>query len=128
MPAVVDGAPINGTRGGGVAGVLAEDGTDDVPSASGEGRTATPPSTEAITIVDWKAGRRPTCADEIENRLVQLDIYRLLLSGQWGVPLRNIHATLYYLSQSDPRFRAIPANDRDESAVIAEIREGRRLS
>lgn len=128
ITAIVDGAPINGTIDAVFAGGLDDDGTDDDPSSSGEGRTATPPSTEAITIVDWKTGRRPTSADEIENRLVQLDIYRLLLSGQWGVPLRNIHATLYYLSQSDPRFRAIPANDRDESAVIAEIREGRRLS
>lgn len=51
------------------------------------------------TIVDWKTGKKPRKKEEIQEKLVQLDMYRLLLSAMEGVPLDAIDACLYYLSE-----------------------------
>ncbi|MFR6531294.1 MAG: PD-(D/E)XK nuclease family protein [Bifidobacterium pseudocatenulatum] len=39
------------------------------------------------TIVDWKTGKKPRKKEEIQEKLAQLDMYRLLLSAMEGVPL-----------------------------------------
>ncbi|RSX58102.1 ATP-dependent DNA helicase [Bifidobacterium samirii] len=76
------------------------------------------------TIVDWKTGRRPRRADEIDARLVQLDWYRLLLAYIENVELDSIDATLYYLSESDEGKRELHARAKSEAEILAELNDG----
>ena len=80
--------------------------------------------TKRYTIVDWKTGRRPRRADEIDARLVQLDWYRLLLAGIENVELDSIDATLYYLSESDEGMRELHARAKSEAEILAELNDG----
>ena len=123
---MVDDGSINGTIDAVFAGGIADERTKAEGSVPSTGDAGT--ADDVLTIVDWKTGRKPTAVEDVENRLVQLDIYRLLLSGQLGVPLENIQATLYYLSEKDPQSRAIPARNRTREEIVSLIREGRRLS
>ncbi|WP_033493095.1 ATP-dependent helicase [Bifidobacterium biavatii] len=76
------------------------------------------------TIVDWKTGYRPVKPKDIERKLVQLDWYRLLLSIIERVPLECIDATLYYLREEDEAKRELPALDKTETQILAELRDG----
>ena len=76
------------------------------------------------TVVDWKTGRRPRGAEDIDARLVQLDWYRLLLSRIEDVPLEAIDATLYYLSESDEGMRELHARAKSEAEILAELDDG----
>lgn len=81
-------------------------------------------SSKRFTIVDWKTGRRPKKQDEIDQKLAQLDMYRLLFSKITDTPLGSIDATLYYVSEADERDREIHALVKDESSILAELRLG----
>lgn len=80
--------------------------------------------TKRFTVVDWKTGRKPTDARDVREKLVQLDLYRLLLSAVEGVPLKAIDATLYYLSEPDEAARWLRAEPKDDARILAELREG----
>ncbi|MBQ9687591.1 MAG: ATP-dependent helicase [Aeriscardovia sp.] len=56
-----------------------------------------PNETTSLTIVDWKTGHEPKTQKEINERLLQLDIYRLALSRNTQYSLKNIDACLYYV-------------------------------
>lgn len=115
---VVDGLPVNGRLDAVFAGGFdprrPEDASSDV-----DGR---------YVIVDWKTGRRP--GDDVmrRSRLVQLDVYRLLVARQLGVPLRSVSATLCYIDYESVEERYVPAEPRDEEEILREIRDGRYLS
>ena len=76
------------------------------------------------TIVDWKTGKKPRKKEEIQEKLVQLDMYRLLLSAMEGVPLDAIDACLYYLSEPVGGNRQLNAADKTEEEILAELSYG----
>lgn len=76
------------------------------------------------TIVDWKTGRRPGRQADAERKLVQLDLYRLLLSAIEGIPLDSIDATLYYLSEPDESRRELRAREKTEQEILDELHRG----
>lgn len=76
------------------------------------------------TIVDWKTGKKPRKKEEIQEKLVQLDMYRLLLSAMEGVPLDAIDACLYYLSEPVEGNRQLNAADKTEEEILAELSYG----
>ncbi|WP_431522693.1 UvrD-helicase domain-containing protein [Microbacterium esteraromaticum] len=51
-----------------------------------------------IEIVDWKTGRAPRNAEEREERMLQLALYRLAYHRRFGVPLEEIDVALYYVA------------------------------
>ncbi|WP_223847647.1 ATP-dependent DNA helicase [Bifidobacterium callitrichos] len=77
-----------------------------------------------FTIVDWKTGRRPHTARQVAEKLVQLDLYRLLLAAVAGVPLDSIDAALYYVSEPDESYRLVRAEAKTEQDIIAELSSG----
>ncbi|WP_055426876.1 ATP-dependent DNA helicase [Bifidobacterium aesculapii] len=81
-------------------------------------------SGERYTIIDWKTGRRPRDARQIAAKLVQLDLYRLMLSATEGVPLDSIDAALYYVSEPDAKLRELRAGKKTEQEIIAELSSG----
>lgn len=50
-----------------------------------------------IEIVDWKTGKAPKTAQEREERMLQLALYRLAYHRRFGVPLEEIDVALYYV-------------------------------
>ncbi|MEJ1087358.1 ATP-dependent DNA helicase [Microbacterium sp. Mu-80] len=51
-----------------------------------------------IEIVDWKTGRAPRTAQEREDRMLQLALYRLAYHRRFAVPLEEIDVALYYVA------------------------------
>lgn len=110
----------------------------EVPGASGAATLVVPGKLDAVfrggldpadesktfTIVDWKTGRKPREAADIETKLRQLDYYRLLLARIEGVPLESIDATLYYLSEADEAARELHARGKTEAQILAELAGG----
>ena len=80
--------------------------------------------TKRYTVIDWKTGRRSRDARHVEEKLVQLDLYRLLLSAMEQVPLDSIDAALYYVSEPDERHRELRAGNKTEEQIIAELSSG----
>ena len=76
------------------------------------------------TIVDWKTGKKPREKEEIQKKLAQLDMYRILLSAMEGVPLTAIDACLYYLSEPIEGDRQLNAADKTEEEILAELSYG----
>lgn len=83
-----------------------------------------PSDARRFTVVDWKTGRKPTDTQDIEEKLAQLDLYRLLWSRIREVPLDRIDATLYYLSVADESERELHALPRSEDEIIARMLKG----
>lgn len=80
--------------------------------------------TKRFTVVDWKTGRRPRAARDVAGKLVQLDLYRLLLSAVEDVPLDSIDAALYYVSEADEQLRQLRAEPKTQQDIIAELSSG----
>lgn len=51
-----------------------------------------------IEIVDWKTGRAPRTAQEKEERMLQLALYRVAYHRRFGVPLDQIDVSLFYVA------------------------------
>ena len=81
-------------------------------------------TTKQYVIVDWKTGKRPHTSEDIANKLVQLDWYRLLLANVEHVPLDSIDATLYYLSEPNEGTRELHAHAKTEQEILAELSSG----
>lgn len=81
-------------------------------------------TTKQYVIVDWKTGKRPHTSEDITNKLVQLDWYRLLLANVEHVPLDSIDATLYYLSEPNEGTRELHAHAKTEQEILAELSSG----
>lgn len=76
------------------------------------------------TIVDWKTGSRPRNAQQSAGKLAQLDMYRYFWALQKRIPMSQIDAALYYVSEKDPAKALVVAPQRSEAEVLAEIRAG----
>lgn len=50
-------------------------------------------------LVDWKTGRPPS-ARQLQTKAVQLAVYRLAWSRLKGVPLEDVRAAFYYVSEN----------------------------
>ncbi|MDY4678705.1 MAG: UvrD-helicase domain-containing protein [Bifidobacterium tsurumiense] len=81
-------------------------------------------SSKSFTIVDWKTGVKPRSQEDIDHKLAQLDMYRLLLARIEQVPLDSIDATLYYLSESNEDARELHARAKTEQEILAELSSG----
>lgn len=81
-------------------------------------------SAKTYTIVDWKTGRKPRKQSEIDEKLAQLDMYRILLSAMEGVPLDSIDGCLYYLSEVEEADRVLRAANKTEEEILAELSYG----
>ena len=53
---------------------------------------------ERFEIVDWKTGKAPRDAKDLEDKQLQLALYRLAYSQWSGVPMENIDAVFYYVT------------------------------
>lgn len=51
-----------------------------------------------IEIVDWKTGKAPRTAQERDERMLQLALYRLAYHRRFHVPLDEIDVALYYVA------------------------------
>lgn len=80
--------------------------------------------TKRFTVIDWKTGHRPRTSEDIARKLVQLDLYRLLLSAIEGVPLESIDTALYYVSEPDEQLRQLQAEPKTQQDIIAELSSG----
>lgn len=94
---------------------LADSSCDNANANAATGRCA------RYSIVDWKTGKRPQTDSDIEQKLRQLDWYRLLLAKITNVPLDNIDATLYYVSQADEQMRQLHATMKSEDQIFQEL-------
>ncbi|KFI93772.1 ATP-dependent DNA helicase [Bifidobacterium stellenboschense] len=81
-------------------------------------------ATKRYTVIDWKTGRRPRKPKDMADKLVQLDLYRLLLAAMENVPLDSIDAALYYVSEPDTELRELRAEEKTEQEIIAELSSG----
>jgi DNA helicase II / ATP-dependent DNA helicase PcrA len=81
-------------------------------------------ASKRFTVVDWKTGRKPVKAQEVNEKLLQLDLYRLLFSQITGYPLESIDATLYYLDRAQEADREIHAQVKGREEIIAEFNNG----
>ena len=81
-------------------------------------------SAKRFTIVDWKTGHRPISREDISRKLLQLDMYRLLLAEIENVPLEAIDATLYYVSEADESRRELHAAMKSRADITAELGAG----
>ncbi|MGN6325209.1 UvrD-helicase domain-containing protein [Pseudolysinimonas sp.] len=53
---------------------------------------------ERFEIVDWKTGKAPKDADDLERKQLQLALYRLAYSRWAGVPVDRIDAAFYFVA------------------------------
>ncbi|KAB7787344.1 ATP-dependent DNA helicase [Bifidobacterium cebidarum] len=81
-------------------------------------------TSKRFTVVDWKTGRRPVKAADIERKLAQLDMYRLLLAVVEDVELESIDATLYYVSEPDESLRELQAHTKTKQEILTELSSG----
>ncbi|MFT8704860.1 UvrD-helicase domain-containing protein [Bifidobacterium aquikefiricola] len=80
--------------------------------------------TAKYTIVDWKTGRRPATSEDIRIKLLQLDMYRVLLSMMESTDISLIDACLYYVSESKPELREIRARPRSSEEILHDLEAG----
>lgn len=52
-------------------------------------------------VVDWKTGVAPTSKQEIEERSLQLALYRWAFATLKGLPLEKVSASLYYVTTNE---------------------------
>lgn len=71
-----------------------------------------------LTVVDWKTGRKPDTEDTTNRALFQLEIYRIAAHRLTGVPIENIDACLYYVSQPGQTAEVRADARRTEADII----------
>lgn len=73
---------------------------------------------ERVRIVDWKTGRYPS---DLENKELQLHLYRLAWAKVTGMDPRNISATFAYLGEKDEKKRIHDVPAMDEETLTEKI-------
>jgi DNA helicase II / ATP-dependent DNA helicase PcrA len=71
------------------------------------------PTQTGVRIIDWKTGKPPANADELEAKSLQLSAYRIAWSRWSGLPLENIEAALWFV-ESDKLVTPPRLLDADE--------------
>jgi DNA helicase-2/ATP-dependent DNA helicase PcrA len=72
----------------------------------------------SFEIVDWKTGVPPEGEDEIADRFVQLELYRIAFAKLKGVPIGAVKITLCYLGE-----KGITEFSREDPASAAALLE-----
>ncbi|WEV58681.1 UvrD-helicase domain-containing protein [Bifidobacterium sp. ESL0728] len=80
--------------------------------------------TKRFTIVDWKTGKKPTKQEDIDQKLTQLDMYRLMFAQMKNIPLESVDATLYYVSVASEDKRAVYAKSKSKPEILKELNAG----
>ncbi|MDQ1551130.1 MAG: ATP-dependent helicase UvrD/PcrA [Actinomycetota bacterium] len=70
---------------------------------------------ERYEIVDWKTGKAPKDAKDLEDKQLQLALYRLAYSRWKGIPIEQIDAVFYYVAEDAV---IAPAHLYDENELI----------
>ncbi len=65
-----------------------------------------------IEVVDWKTGKAPTGADDLERRQLQLALYRVAYAEFTGRPIAEVDAVFYFVAD-DLEVRPSALLDRD---------------
>ncbi|WBU38152.1 ATP-dependent helicase [Homoserinibacter sp. YIM 151385] len=74
-----------------------------------------------VEIVDWKTGRAPSSPEDLDEKQLQLALYRLAYARWSGLELERIDAAFYFVAED----RVIrPARLDDEAALLARWRGG----
>ncbi len=68
-----------------------------------------------IEIVDWKTGKAPRDAKDLEDKQLQLALYRLAYSRWKAIPIEQIDAVFYYVAENSV---IAPAHLYDEHELI----------
>lgn len=107
-PAFVE-APLETT----VAGVTLRGRVDAVYRSGGDPSQPFDPDAQ-WELVDWKTGRVPHGRD-LENKALQLAVYRLAFSRLHGIPLENITASFVYIAHGEERtMESLPGEEELE--------------
>ncbi len=85
---------------------------DDAPGAEQEG---------CYTVVDWKTGRPPRTAQERQDRLLQLDLYRVAFSRARGVPISAVDACLFYVGAPAGKRQIAADRGKSEEEILGPI-------
>lgn len=51
-----------------------------------------------IEVVDWKTGKAPTGADDLDRRQLQLALYRVAYAEFTGRPIEDVDAVFYFVA------------------------------
>jgi DNA helicase-2/ATP-dependent DNA helicase PcrA len=76
---------------------------------------------ERFEIVDWKTGKAPKDADDLERKQLQLALYRLAYARWAGIPIDRIDAAFYFVA--DDRIIR-PEHLDSEEELLARWRAG----
>jgi DNA helicase-2/ATP-dependent DNA helicase PcrA len=71
---------------------------DAVYALSSADDTAADETSPRYQVVDWKTGKSPKDAADLESKQLQLALYRLAYSRWRGIPLEDIDAVFYYVA------------------------------
>jgi DNA helicase-2/ATP-dependent DNA helicase PcrA len=74
---------------------------------------------DTFEVVDWKTGKAPKDADDLERKQLQLALYRLAYSKWSGVPLDKITAAFYFVADD---LIVQPEHIDDEAQLLARWR------
>ena len=70
---------------------------------------------QGVEVIDWKTGKQPKDAADEELRALQLALYRLAYSRFSGLPINQIEASFYFVSEN---IEIRPAKMLDEAELI----------
>jgi DNA helicase-2/ATP-dependent DNA helicase PcrA len=76
-----------------------------------------PDDPDAVVVVDWKTGRRPTDPEAARSRLLQLAVYRLAWSRWTEVPAEKVGAAFFYVSEGV----TVRPDDLPDEAELVEV-------
>lgn len=74
-------------------------------------------------IVDWKSGKPPSSEKEIEQRAVQLALYRIALSRHLNLPIEKVQASFFFAATGEELMPNLPS----EKEIAERLREFRRV-
>jgi len=78
---------------------------------------------DAWNIVDWKSGKPPTSKKEIDQRAVQLALYRIALSRHLNLPIEKVQASFFFAATGEELMPDLPS----EREIAERLRKFRRV-
>ena len=73
-----------------------------------------------VRIVDWKTGRAPKDAADLERKQLQLALYRLAYARWAGIPEEKVDAAFYFVAEDQV---LVPARIESEAELLARWEE-----
>lgn len=74
-------------------------------------------TTISYTIIDWKTGHKPLTAQERDEKLLQIDMYREIWATLRGISVDQVDAALYYVSEADESNRVLYAHYKSAQQI-----------